>query len=85
MKARYRALALEHHPDAGGDARKFLEVQEAFEALSTGPPERAAANEEDNVRAPSEEVMDALRRVTSGRVTRETCERESRTAPLAEH
>jgi len=33
VKAAYRKAALEHHPDKGGDAERFREVQEAYEAL----------------------------------------------------
>lgn len=30
----YRRMAAQHHPDRGGDARKFLQVREAYELLS---------------------------------------------------
>ena len=33
IKARYRILSLLNHPDRGGDARRFLEIQQAYEAL----------------------------------------------------
>jgi len=29
----YRRLAMQHHPDKGGDKRKFIEVREAYEVL----------------------------------------------------
>lgn len=29
----YRRLAMQHHPDKGGDERKFIEVREAYEIL----------------------------------------------------
>jgi DnaJ-class molecular chaperone len=31
LKARYRQLALKHHPDRAGDLMQFMAVQEAFE------------------------------------------------------
>jgi DnaJ family protein A protein 2 len=34
IKKRYRKLALEHHPDKGGDLEKFRQIQEAYEVLS---------------------------------------------------
>lgn len=34
IKKAYRSLARTHHPDKGGDAEKFKQVQEAYETLS---------------------------------------------------
>lgn len=34
IKKAYRSLAMKHHPDRGGDERKFKEVEEAYRTLS---------------------------------------------------
>ncbi len=34
IKAAYRKLALEHHPDRGGNEEKFKEINEAYSVLS---------------------------------------------------
>ena len=34
IKNRFRKLATEYHPDAGGDAEKFKEISEAYSILS---------------------------------------------------
>lgn len=34
VRAEYRSLAVETHPDQGGDAERFIEVQEAWETVS---------------------------------------------------
>jgi len=46
IKRAYRKLASQHHPDKGGDTRKFQEVEEAYRILSN-PESRA---EYDNPR-----------------------------------
>ena len=33
IKARYRNLAMKYHPDKGGDAEKFKEIDEAYKFL----------------------------------------------------
>ena len=40
IKKAYRKLASQHHPDKGGDTKKFQEVEEAYRTLSD--PERRA-------------------------------------------
>lgn len=34
IKTAFRKLAAKHHPDKGGDHKKFVEIKEAYEALS---------------------------------------------------
>lgn len=34
IKRAYRSLAMKHHPDRGGDEKKFKEIAEAYEVLS---------------------------------------------------
>ena len=34
IKTAFRKLASKHHPDKGGDAEKFKELQTAYETLS---------------------------------------------------
>lgn len=35
IKAAFRKKAMEHHPDRGGDAKKFKEINEAYQALGS--------------------------------------------------
>lgn len=38
IKSAYKSLAKKHHPDRGGDAKKFAEIQEAYDMLSGKRP-----------------------------------------------
>ncbi|MCI0478971.1 DnaJ domain-containing protein, partial [Candidatus Uhrbacteria bacterium] len=40
VKKAFRRLAHEHHPDKGGDAQKFKDVNEAYQVL--GDPQKRA-------------------------------------------
>ena len=41
IKTAYRKMAMKHHPDRGGDEKKFKEVEEAYRTLSD--PEKSRA------------------------------------------
>ena len=36
VKRRFRQLAKKHHPDMGGDSRKFIELMETYNSLLSG-------------------------------------------------
>ncbi len=44
IKAAYRALVKRHHPDAGGDDQRILELNAAWEVLRDGPRRRRYDN-----------------------------------------
>lgn len=44
VKAAYRKLASQHHPDKGGDTARFQEIQAAYEQINSG---KASATKED--------------------------------------
>jgi len=44
IKAAYRKLAMQHHPDKGGDINKFQEISEAYENLSNSEKRAAYDN-----------------------------------------
>ena len=37
IKKAYRKLAMQHHPDRGGNEAKFKEIQQAYEFLQKNP------------------------------------------------
>ena len=47
LKKAYKKLAFEHHPDKGGDANKFKEINNAYSILSD--PEKRAANQNPGI------------------------------------
>lgn len=50
IKQAYRKLAMQHHPDRGGDAAKFQEIQAAYESL-TNPARQPEFNTHTHSRA----------------------------------
>lgn len=42
IKAAYRRLAKDHHPDRGGDPNRFIEIQAAYQQLTSPPPQQSA-------------------------------------------
>lgn len=44
IKQAYRKLAAQHHPDRGGDTKKFQEIQEAYSVLSDASKKAAYDN-----------------------------------------
>lgn len=41
VKKAYRRLASIHHPDKGGDTKKFQEIQQAYDQITSGQADRA--------------------------------------------
>eukprot|EP01064_Diplonema_japonicum_P034155 TRINITY_DN6997_c4_g1_i1.p1 TRINITY_DN6997_c4_g1~~TRINITY_DN6997_c4_g1_i1.p1 ORF type:complete len:262 (+),score=44.66 TRINITY_DN6997_c4_g1_i1:67-852(+) len=50
LKRKYRVLAMQKHPDRGGDGKDFLQLQDAYKALRDGRP---MPSESSSTRAPS--------------------------------
>ena len=66
IKAAYRRLVKQHHPDAGGDDQRMLALNAAWEVL--GDPERRRAHDRTRIPAPSAAATAArdMRRAASG-------------------
>lgn len=66
IKAAYRRLVKQHHPDAGGDDQRMLALNAAWEVL--GDPERRRAHDRTRISAPSAAGTSArdMRRAASG-------------------
>ena len=58
IKAAYRRLAKQHHPDAGGDRALFEEIQRAYDILSD-PEKRRRYDETGDIGSPAEANPDA--------------------------
>jgi DnaJ-class molecular chaperone len=50
IKTAYRKLAMEHHPDRGGDESKFQRISQAYDTLSD-PNKRSRYDDEINIQA----------------------------------
>ena len=61
LKAAYRALVKQHHPDAGGDEHRILELNAAWEVL--GDPDRRA--EHDRLHSTAVRSSRAARKATA--------------------
>ena len=69
LKAAYRALVKQHHPDAGGDAHRILELNAAWEVL--GDAHRRAEHDRLHHSARSEgPLSNTARSATAGRAVR---------------
>lgn len=68
LKAAYKKLAMEHHPDRGGDEEKFKEVTEAYEVLSGKRQARGQSGyaSQDSWEAQMRDFMDQMNRQTAG-------------------
>lgn len=55
IKAAFRELAQEHHPDHGGDEEKFKEINEVYTILSD-PGERSVYDETQGLLNPAKKV-----------------------------
>ncbi|MFI5258094.1 MAG: J domain-containing protein [Candidatus Limnocylindrales bacterium] len=51
IRAAYRTLARKYHPDHGGDARRMIEINDAWDVL--GDPRRRAAYDAERASAPA--------------------------------
>jgi len=74
IKAAYRALVKQHHPDAGGDAHTILALNAAWEVL--GDVQRRAAH--DRLRAPAAKGPSATSVAAASRAARNASAEASR-------
>jgi len=61
IKSAFRVLAVQHHPDKGGDARLFAVVQEAYAVLSD--PSRRVEYESSLKRRPVADLGESAHRL----------------------
>lgn len=58
IRAAYRAQALSHHPDLGGDAKVMVEISDAYQRLVDGGPTLAPASSTGQRSSVPEEAPD---------------------------
>ena len=75
IKAAYRALVKQHHPDAGGDEHRILELNAAWEVL--GDAERRAAHDRHHTGTAGSSSRTA-RTAAAGRAARQASSQASR-------
>jgi len=82
IKKAYRKLAMEHHPDKGGDPEKFKEISEAYETLTGKRQQKQTYH--TNQGNPFDSIFDFMARATQKHKAAESYRRErlSRPPPL---
>ena len=64
LKKAYRKLAVEHHPDKGGDEERFKQINEAYSVLSDGQKRQEYDN--PHMRGPFDDVFSHIFRPGGG-------------------
>ena len=58
IKAAYRKLAMQHHPDRGGDSTQFAKINQAYEVLKD--PARRAQYDNPNPKALDQRILQGM-------------------------
>jgi curved DNA-binding protein CbpA len=70
VKKRYRELALEHHPDRGGDPERFKEIASSYEVLMKVTPVDCSQHENREFELTHSWIFGDFRRETEASKTR---------------